>query len=94
MDRYNLDLLGVAECRYTGSGRMMIEGKTVLYSGRADGMHRAGVALFCSRRLATSLLSWEPVSERLLVARFSSRYANITIIMCYAPTEVSNSEKK
>ena len=48
MDRYEIDVLGVAECRYIGSDRVRIEDKEVLYSGKEDGRHSQGVALFCS----------------------------------------------
>ena len=42
MDRYKIDVLGVAECRYTGSDRTIIEDKHVVYSGRDDGRHYRG----------------------------------------------------
>ena len=94
MDRYENDVLGVAECRYTGSDRTTIEDKQVFYSGRDDGRHYQGVALFCSPFAAKCLTSWEPINERLIVARFKSRHAKITIIMCYAPTEIAETVVK
>jgi hypothetical protein len=33
MDRYELDILGVSEVRWNGSGRMKTYGKMFLYSG-------------------------------------------------------------
>ena len=30
MDRYGLEILGVSECRYTGSGRTQVGDKTVI----------------------------------------------------------------
>ena len=65
MERYGLEVLGVSECRYTGSGRMQIDDKTVIYSGRDDGLHRGGVALFCSKKAASALLEWEPIDQRV-----------------------------
>ena len=94
MDRYGLEILGVSECRYTGSGRTKIGDKTVVYSGRSDGVHRDGVALFCSKKAATALIEWEPIDERILVARFDATGGKMSIIMCYAPTEVSDDEAK
>ena len=90
MDRYKIDVLGVAECRYTGSDRITIEDKHVLYSGRDDNRHYQGVALFCSSFAARCLISWEPINERLLVARFRSRSAKLSVVMCYAPTEAAD----
>ena len=43
MECYNLDILGISECRWTGSGKMASQGHTVLYSGRSD--HPGGVAI-------------------------------------------------
>ena len=94
MDRYKIDVLGVAECRYTGSDRTIIEDKHVVYSRRDNGRHYQGVALFCSPFAAKCLISYEPINERLLVARFKSRSAKLSIVMCYAPTEVAEARVK
>ena len=94
MNRYGLEILGVTECRYTGSGRTEIGDKVVLYSGRSDGLHRDGVALFCSKRAAAALIEWEPIDERLLVARQDATGGKMTIIMCYSPTEAADEQVK
>ena len=94
MDRHEIDVLGVSECRYTGSDRMRIEDKEVLYSGREDGRHYQGVALFCSKNAARCLTSWEPINERMLVASFRSRTAKVSVVMAYAPTEAAATEVK
>ncbi|KAK2174582.1 hypothetical protein NP493_793g01000 [Ridgeia piscesae] len=48
MKRYRLDILGVSECRWTGSGRQVsYDGSTILYSGHED-THIRGVALLQS----------------------------------------------
>ena len=50
MKRYNIDILGVSESRWTGSGRITTNtGETVLYSGRDDQQHREGVAIIVAR---------------------------------------------
>ena len=47
---YGIDILGVREVRWTGSGqRALASGHTILYSGRLDGHHTEGVALIMSR---------------------------------------------
>jgi hypothetical protein len=50
--------------------------------------------LFCTEKAAASLISWEPINERLLVARFGSKVGNISMVMCYAPTEAATTENK
>ena len=50
MKRYRLDILGVSECRWTGSGRQVShDGSTILYSGHED-THIRGVALVISKQ--------------------------------------------
>ena len=45
MKRYGLDILGISECRWTGSGRQVTnDGSVMLYSGHRDA-HIRGVAL-------------------------------------------------
>ena len=41
-----------------------------------------------------ALLSWEPVSPRILTARFNSKVRRVTIIQCHVPTNMADSEEK
>lgn len=86
MRRYRLDILGISECRWTGSGRQVTsDGSTILYSGHLD-QHIRGVAIMASKEKSNTLLEWEPLSERLIRPRFNSKHCQLTIIQCYAPT--------
>ena len=92
---YGLDILGVCEARWTGSGqRALASGHTILYSGRLDGHHTEGVALIMSREKERTLIEWKPSGPRLLKARFNSKYTKLTVIVCYAPTEDANEADK
>ncbi len=94
MERYQLDILGISECRWTGSGRQLTsDGSVILYSGHKD-THKYGVALILSRETASTLMEWEPINERLLRARFNSKYCKLTILQCYAPTNEADMEEK
>ena len=98
MGNYKLDILGICECRWTGSGRMCTKSKTgesytIIYSGQQDTYHR-GVALIMNKQSASTLMEWEPINERLIKARFNSKYCKLTIIQCYAPTYDSEDEMK
>ena len=53
MGNYQLDILGISECRWTGSGKMNTkndkgENYTIIHSGQKDTHHR-GVALIMSK---------------------------------------------
>ena len=64
MRRYKLHILGVSECRWTGSGKFKANtGETVLYSGREDGHHHQAVALILKKGLERYLLEWKPVNS-------------------------------
>ena len=96
MQRYNLKILGLCETRWTGTGRTRLtSGDTIFYSGYEEGQpHMHGVALLMSPEATRALLSWEPVSPRIITARFNSRGRKVTILQCYAPTNTSSLESK
>ena len=88
MQRSNLTLMGMCEVRWTGHG------ETLLYSGKNEERHEAGVGVLLSKKAANSLLEWNPMSDRIITARFESRFKKVPIIMCYAPTNTSEEENK
>ena len=51
-----------------------------------------GLTLKKDARMA--LLRWNPVSDRVKSARFNSRYAKLTVIMLYAPTNEAEERVK
>ena len=96
MKRYGISILGVSEMRWNSCGKMrMATGETVLYSGMDEGeCHERGVELILSKDATQSWLEWEPVSERIIRARFNSRWRQVTVIQCYAPTNEASEETK
>ena len=81
MQRYNLDILGISECRWSGSGRLKTQsGEIILYSGRDDNIHQSGVALVITKQAAGCLESWMPVGDRIMTARFASRFIKTTVV--------------
>ena len=95
MEMNNIEMLGVCETRWTGSGsRKLATGQTIVYSGRKDDHHSRGVGLISNRRLSRCMIGWKPVSDRILTARFHSKYAKLTVVICYSPTEDSEEEEK
>ena len=40
------------------------------------------------------LIEWEPINERLMTARFKSKFQNVTLIQCYAPTNQAEQATK
>lgn len=96
MERYNLDILGLSEVRWLSSGKISLtNGQTLIYSGRPEGdEHREGVGIMLSRKATGSLIEWKPISERIITARFTSKFNKVSIVQCYAPTNQANEENK
>ena len=87
--------MGMCEVLWTGHGKTKLQtGKTLFYSGKNEERHEAGVEILLSKKAANSLLEWNPVSDRIITARFESRFKKVSIIMCYAPTNTSEEEDK
>ena len=53
-----------------------------------------GVALLMTPEAIRALFSWEPVSPRIITARFNCRGRKVTILQCYAPTNTSSLESR
>ena len=95
MKEYRLDVLGISECRWTGFGKVKLRtGETVIYSGREDGLHRNGVAIMMSSFAEKTLMEWKPINDRIIIARFYSKFIKLTIIHIYAPTMEATDEDK
>jgi len=52
------------------------------------------MGLLLTKTAHQSLLEWESISDRLLRARFHSRFQEVTIIQCYAPTNQADDDMK
>ena len=91
---YNVDILGISECRWTGMGKLTTQtGDVIIYSGKED-THEYGVALVMSKEAAKSLISWKPCGDRIITARFNSNHVKMTVIQAYAPTNVDTDVRK
>ena len=95
MKQYKINILGITESRWTETGKRKLgTGETIIWSGRTDGHHKEGVALIIKKEHTHTLLKWEPINERLLYTRFNSKFAKLSVIVCYAPTEDAEDEIK
>ena len=95
IDLYGLDVLGITETHMPGTGEQVLEnGSLFIHSGRADGIKRQGVGLTLSKKVKKSLISYSPYSERFMTARLHTRQINITVLVCYAPTDDAKDDVK
>ena len=54
-DNYWMDIMGINEMRWTGSGKLISDGKTVLFSGHED-LHIRGMGLMLRKEAAQALI--------------------------------------
>ena len=68
----------------------------MVYSGYEDEQHAhvEGVAFMLSKPAAKAMIEWNPVSPRIVTARFNSKGRKVTIINCYAPTNTATDDQK
>ena len=89
MGEYELAVLGVSEVRWNGSGTTeTTNGNVFVYSGmpNAGDDHIRGVGILINKNIRGALLEWNPVSERIIIARIQTELRKISIVQCYAPT--------
>ena len=93
--KYNLDLLCMTETHMPGTGTQILDnGSLFIHSGRTDGIKRQGVGIVLSKRIKNTLISYTPISERIMSARLHSRQINISVVVAYAPTEDADDNAK
>lgn len=90
--KYNLLFLGLCETRWSDVGEFNApEGLKFLYSGKPSGGKReGGVGFLLSKSAYGALIDWKAHSDRIISIRLRTRVRNITIIQCYAPTELAD----
>ena len=98
MKRYKIRVLGLCETRWIQSGQLRLSsGEQLLYSGhiKEGAPHTEGVALMLAPEVHAALIGWEPVSSRIITAKFTTKKKDIrlNIIQCYAPTNDAEEEK-
>ena len=84
--RYQWDILGLAEVRWTGFG------ETTTYYGE-DSKHQYWVTFIIWKEVVGCIISCTPISSRLISIRISTRTHSITVIQVYAPTSDHDDEE-
>ena len=64
------------------------------FSAREDNVHHHGAAIMMSKTTEQSRLEWKPIYERIIHARFFSKYVKRSVIQVYAPTNEASEEDK
>jgi hypothetical protein len=90
LSRYRCDIVGIAETHRLGTEEMEEDGYKVVTSGNEAGDHRRGVVLVLSKTAQKALIGYNPISERIIMARFQAFIGELIVIQVYAPTADSS----
>ena len=82
--RMKLDVVGVSEVRWTGSGNLNSGGWSFYYSGGAR--HEAGVRLLLRKKLADAVVGCWQVSERVIMVKIAAKPIGLNVVQVYAAT--------
>ncbi|XP_072039817.1 uncharacterized protein [Amphiura filiformis] len=91
-ERLSLDVLGLAETRWTSSGQVNTNGWMLYYIGD-DNVHQRGVGFLVSPKTVKSVLKVQPISDRIIMIRLNAKLKPITIIQIYMPTTEADDEE-
>ena len=90
MARVNVDILGISELKWTGTGEFNSDNHYIYYCGQ-ESLRRNGIAIMVSKRVPNAVLGCNLINDKMISVRFQGKPFNITIIQVYAPT--SNAEE-
>ncbi|KAK3516029.1 hypothetical protein QTP70_001869 [Hemibagrus guttatus] len=87
VERYRLEIVGLASTHSLGSGTQLLErGWTLFFSGVPHGERRqAGVGLLIAPQLSRHVLEFSPVNERVVSLRLRARDRCLTVVSAYGP---------
>ncbi|KAK3540202.1 hypothetical protein QTP70_028393 [Hemibagrus guttatus] len=87
VERYRLEIVGLASTHSLGSGTQLLErGWTLFFSGVPHGeKYRAGVGLLIALQLSRHVLEFSPVNERVVSLRLRAGDRCLTVVLDYGP---------
>ena len=86
-----IDILGLAEVRWTQSGKPTTDDHVMVYSGHKK-EHKNGMGVLLTKQAAKSMVGLHALSNRVLILKIASKPFNLVIIQVYAPTSTSSDE--
>ena len=90
MARVNVNILGISELKWTGTGKFNSDDHYIYYCGQ-ESLRRNGVAIIVNKRVQNAVLGCNLKNDRMISVHFQGKPFNITVIQVYAPD--SNTEE-
>ena len=90
MTRININILGISELKWTGTGKFNSDDHYTYYCGQ-ESHRRNGVDFIVNKRIENAVLGCNFKNDRMISVHFQGKPFNITVIKVYTPT--SNAEE-
>ena len=92
MARVNINILGISELKWTGTGEFNSDDHYIYYCGQ-ESLRRNGVALTVNKRVWNAVLGCSLKNDRMISVHFQGKPFSITAILVYAPTSNTKEAK-
>uniref|UniRef100_A0A8D8SJB6 Craniofacial development protein 2 n=1 Tax=Cacopsylla melanoneura TaxID=428564 RepID=A0A8D8SJB6_9HEMI len=86
MKRLNIDILGMSEVRWPGTGTKKNADSFIYYSGGSDANNYYGVAVLLRPNIQKSVIDFIPISDRVMMLKLNTNFRTLNLIQVYAPT--------
>ncbi|KAL1447433.1 hypothetical protein WDU94_013960 [Cyamophila willieti] len=86
MKRLNIDILGMSEVRWSGTGMKKNADSYIYYSGGSDVNNYYGVAILVKPNIQKSVIDFIPISDRVMMLKLNTNFRTLNLIQVYAPT--------
>ncbi|XP_024874105.1 craniofacial development protein 2-like [Temnothorax curvispinosus] len=86
MSRLNINILGLSEVRWPGSGMQKTSNTVICYSGGSDTNHRYGTAILVNNVVAELVAEFIPLNDRVMMLKLQTSHRALNVIQVYAPT--------
>lgn len=86
MERLKINMLGVSDVQWTGSGKCPTKNGTMYFSGNNNPNHRYGVAIIVDKVIDKSVIGFTPLSDRVMMLKLQASPTAVNVIQVYAPT--------
>ena len=90
MERMEISLLGISECRWKGAGTIQSDKYRIIYSGGTT--HERGVGIIINETKCKALKGYWPISDRILMVKLQGTPIDTNFIQVYSPTSTSSEE--
>jgi len=85
MIRVNIDILGISDVKWTGTGKFNSDDHYIYYCGQ-ESLRRYGVALKVNKGVLNAVLGYNLKNDRMISVCFQGKQFNIKVLQVYAPT--------